>query len=150
MPINAQDSDNIPRLLLVDADGKLVLGPSSEVIGSVNEARGKTILYDVEWAAGGNTTLRTVTAGKTYYLLMAGLIYESTIAEEIVTIQIDDYNHLILEMAASITATYNEYDAGHAEISFPHPIPITAGKVIRVTSGHANMGGRGWIIGWEE
>jgi len=150
MAVIAKDSNNNVRLLLVDEDGKLILGEGSDVIGSVNEARGKTLLFRPGIATAGTTTMRTVTAGKTFYLAMAGLMYSASVGNVKASIKTSVDSTLILQMYSHITATYHTQDSDHAEITFPHPIPIAAGVEIQVYSSNAGITANGWIIGWEE
>ena len=150
MAIIAQDSGNIPRLLLVDTSGKLVLGPSSEVIGSVNEARGKTILYNIASATNAATAVRTVTAGKTYYLVACGLSVHSTTNQADCYLYLTTTARVLLHHRAATVATYKTTDSRHSELSFPYPIPIAASTVIYVSTDDAGATAFGWIIGWEE
>ena len=126
------------------------LPSGANVIGSVNEARGKTILYDGDDVTNGTTTMRTVTAGKTYYLLMAGLAFYSSANGEEARIRIGGGTNFILRLASRITPTYRTTDSDHSEVTFPHPIPVAAGVAISVTSTAAVLGAYGWIVGWEE
>ena len=146
----AQDSTYAPKLLLVDANGKLILGDAEGVIGSVNEARGKTILYDHALTTAATTTMRTVTAGKTYYLLQAGVTYHCTGDEKTGGIWIVSNANNLIKIRTSITATYNTAVSDTITVTYPHPIPIAAGQTIRVNSSAAELTVRGWIVGWEE
>lgn len=115
-----------------------------------NTLEGKTILYNSNSKANGTETLRTVTAGKTYYMIMAGLSYKATASSRVGILYVDsDTNHLIHHISA-ITATYNEVDRGSTVVVFPHPLPVAAGIDININSDAATIGVYGWIVGWEE
>lgn len=111
--------------------------------------KGKTILYDRANATNGTGVLRTVTAGKTYYLLEAGFWYKATTNNAEGKLYVSNANQPILYMSAKITATYWVSDTDHAELTYPHPLPIAAGVSLWV-SASAGMTVQGWIIGWEE
>ncbi len=150
MPTNAHDSNKIPRLLLVDSSGKLVLGPSTEVIGSVNEARGKTIIYDDAGIANGTATIHTVTAGKTFYILQIGLTYDADDLSKRSNIEINPGGKLLLQAFSRTTATYNTQDSNTITVAYPHPIPVAAGLTIDVRSYAGTVDSFGWVLGWEE
>jgi len=166
----AEDSNNVPRLIKTDTTGHPILGAGTAEIGKLaansgttigdvnvvsitgvvqtNLAKGKTILYNNVGANNSTQTIRTITAGKTYYLLSVGLTYNSGTAGASANVSTTDGVLLLMYLGA--TATYNTSVGDHAELTFPHPIPIAAGKTITVTSGNANSNAAGWIIGWEE
>ena len=146
----AEDSNNAPRLLLVDANGKLILGNAGDVIGSVNEARGKTILYDRTDVTNGTATVRTVTAGKTYYLLQAALSYYATAGNKTALMFIGTSASILFRMNSTITPTYHTADRDTLIFVYPHPIPIAAGTAIQIDSSDAGLKADGWIMGWEE
>ena len=126
------------------------LPTGTNVIGSVNEARGKTILYDTNSAVDGIATVRTVTAGKTYYLLQAGLRAYATGDSKITKLWVGADSNVLLSYRTAVTATYKTSDAHVFSLTYPHPIPIAASTSIRVESGDGSLFVTAWIIGWEE
>ena len=126
---------------------------ASSAVGNVsvlngNLAAGKTILFNGASVSGATATLRTVTAGKTYYLLYANLSVKSSDNFETASIKFDT-DYLILKYTA-VTAIYNENFASTTSKTFPHPIPIAAGTVITVVSSAGGTTASAQIIGWEE
>lgn len=114
---------------------------------------GKTILYDSGQAVGATTdAIRTVTAGKTYYLLAMFLDLSGNVDATgggLARIYIAPSSDL-LALRLAITATYKITDSQHSEWVTPYPIPIAAGKVINVICGAANCTATAHIVGWEE
>jgi len=115
-----------------------------------NTLEGKTILYDKGSADNSTVTIRTVTAGKTYYLVAVQLVTYGTADGGTAYIEIGAAGNRILRTYTPITATYQTSNTSHAEMAFPHPIPLAAGQSIRVISGPAGTTGVGQIVGWEE
>jgi hypothetical protein len=57
---------------------------------------------------------------------------------------------LILQITPEFTATYNTMVSKSLVATFPHPLPIAAGTVLKVTSYSTATRADGWFIGWEE
>jgi len=71
MTITAQDSDKVPRYLLVDDSGRLELGPSTQIIGAVKRDivnYTKVHKDDQQTTAQTDTTLWDPTAGKKFVI----------------------------------------------------------------------------------
>lgn len=113
---------------------------------------GKTILYNYAYAINDLTVaVRTVTAGKTYYMLGYWLSIKATADNEAGYIFVEnDPAGTIILMNSSITATYKVSDTQTAMLAFPYPIPIVAGQTIRVASTAATITAFAGIVGWEE
>ena len=143
MPTIAQDSGKVPKLLQVNSNG--FLENSGE-----HSLKGKTILYDNNNAANAVTVIRTVTAGKTYYLMACGLKMHSTTDNKWGQLQVGAGADVLLYGGTAITAgTVDSFDQVQI-LSFPHPLPIAAGVEIKVQSNDATTLAAAWIIGWEE
>ena len=112
--------------------------------------KGKTILYNRTDVTNGAATLRTVTAGKTYYLLQAALSYYATAGNKTALMFIGTSASILFRMNSTITPTYHTADRDTLIFVYPHPIPIAAGTAIQIDSSDAGLKADGWIMGWEE
>ena len=139
----AQDSSNVAKYLQVDSRNYLETSPEHSL-------KGKTILYNTGTVAGGNLTLRTVTAGKTFYLLSAWISYVSTVDNSFAKIYVATTASPLIDLRSSITATYHTSDSNSLIATYPHPIPIAAGVAIILSSQSASTDADGGIVGWEE
>jgi len=128
---------------------------ASSAVGNVallnghTQLAGKTLLYDHETVTAGNVTLRTVTAGKTYWLLAAQLTMSGTINGMAGYITYGYAGDRILLVNLDMVATYLPATTDHAEMTFPHPLPLAAGLTVVMTAS-ANCTGYATIVGWEE
>jgi len=119
-------------------------------------AKGKTIITVGQAAENGSTILRTVTAGKTFYLVAATLqtyIYVTTSNGTCYVENDVGGNGAFTQFMYSSVGLVGSTDIGRMamqSISPSIPMPFTAGTVIRVTSNAANTVGRATIMGWEE
>jgi hypothetical protein len=113
---------------------------------------GKTIIAvsNLNFTPNTTTTLYTVTAGKTFYLLYAWLQINSTADGQNGTLDAGAAGNTILRLGAGLTGTYNIRIDKSTTITFPYPIPYAAATTFRVTSTHANLYPAAGIIGWEE
>jgi len=118
-----------------------------------NEARGKAILIEQGSSTGGSADiLYTVPAGKTFFLVSASLSFESELG---VTrgecfLYIDLAGNTLIKLHDKCYATYMEEDSGHAELTWPMPIPFGAGTEIKVMANTANIWANAYIVGWIE
>ena len=115
---------------------------------------GKTIIYRDKVSNNDTQTIYEVTAGKTFYLMVAGLTIRATVDSAscfLVTGALANLN-TILGDRANITATYNASYSNSVNVSFPIPVPIIAGLdgFLRIQSSVAGTSVYAWIIGWEE
>ena len=128
---------------------------ASSAVGNVSllnghiQLAGKTILHDHETVTAGNVTLRTVSGGKTYYLLAAQLTISGTINGIAGYLTYGYSGDRILFINLDKTTTYAPAVTDHAEMTFPHPIPLAAGLTV-VLNASANCTGYATIVGWEE
>ena len=156
----------------MDDVGKIILGPSTEAIGSVkitdgtetatvnnedfletspeHSLKGKAMRYGTATATAAHATLLTVTAGKTFYLLSATLSVYSTNNDSYAIMYLESSEKRILAINTNITATYKTGFTDHAELAFPHPIPLAAGQRVRIFSAGGATVANGTCIGWEE
>lgn len=113
---------------------------------------GKTIVAvsNINLTAGTTTTIHTVTAGKTFYLLYAWIQINTTVDGQNVRLDAGATTNTILRLGSGITATYNIRIDKSSTITFPYPIPYAAGTTFRIDSSAANVYCAGGIIGWEE
>jgi hypothetical protein len=118
------------------------------------KAKGKTtIIKSAERAGGaGSSTIYTVTAGKTFYLVAANLcspaagsgkdfLQADTGGDGVFRNLLNDY----MLVSALITALVTP-----SSLSLAVPMPFPAGTVFRVTTDSANTIAEGSIVGWEE
>ncbi len=128
---------------------------ASSAVGTVallnghTQLAGKNILHDFDTVTNGNVTLRTVSGGKTYYLLAAQLTVSGTINGIGGYLNYGYAGDRILFINLDKVTTYKPAVTDHAEMTFPHPIPLAAGLTIVMTAS-ANCTGYASIIGWEE
>ncbi len=115
-----------------------------------NTLEGKTIIYARGSATAGSVTFYTVTAGKTLYIVQAGLEYEATSGARACILGVGGTVNRLLMMRSKYTSTYYTQDSGQMTVAYPHPIPIAAETILQVNSAHANLGAQAWIVGWEE
>ena len=88
-------------------------------------------------------TLKTVAAGKTFYLMGMGIHWVDNNGGGYATGKISGY--AILEGGGGAAN-----DTGTEIITFPIPLPIAATQTITCTPSDANTPYRVWAIGWEE
>ncbi len=112
--------------------------------------KGKTILFGTGIAIGGHATLLTVTAGKTFYLLAATLSAYATVDDVYAVMYMESTTKRLMEIYSNITPTYKTSFSEHAELTFPHPIPLAATLSVKIYSTNADMYVRGSCVGWEE
>lgn len=112
--------------------------------------QGKTILYDFQQTTNSPVNLRTVAAKKTYYLVAAGTTMYSTVTNIYGTVYIGTTARTFLSVLSAITPTYATAHATSDHITFPHPLPIAAGEIIRTSTNNAAGQITSWIIGYEE
>ena len=167
MTVIAEDASNVPKLLKVDASGNLKTteqGTPSVVVSSpltaggavktaeqvdwLPSAKGKTMLFLYNTAAGQTTVARTVTAGKTFYLVYAELSYNAT-ANAIYAFMTINAS-VALVMLSKTTATYYTTDTGQVTLAPAVPIPLPAGTTINVISNAATLTAFLTVVGWEE
>lgn len=134
----------------VDVATLPALAAGTNTIGNINEARGKTMLYNQGAVSNGLATIRTVTAGKTYYLLALGLNVHSTNDGEVAQVYAGTSASMLMFIQTGVTATYNTRFEATYVVPFLHPLPIAAGTAIKVQSSAAGTSAYAWIIGWEE
>lgn len=168
----AQDSNKIPRFLLVDADGKLILGAGAIAIGEVkitdgtetadvdanNQLRvttagvGKTpITKSASSGTGGSTTLYTVPGGKTFYLQAVWLNAFALAANTTAIIHsgaAENSSTRILRIDVGFNAAMTNMLAG--QLNFTVPLEYAAGSVFRLFLSDSADEANGGIIGWEE
>ena len=131
--------------------GGAELHPGGMTKGS-SALAGKTILFHNGLAVSAVAVpLHTVTAGKTYYMITAGVAYYADAAQEAGgNLYIGVTSKNLLQVFSKYDATYYPTDSGSLSLAFPYPIPIAAGTEIGVKSSMAGMNTYGWIVGWEE
>lgn len=111
---------------------------------------GKTMLYKRGYVNGASNSMYTITAGKTFYIVLATLGYEATHDGANAYLWIGSATDRLLEAWANITGTYKTSDTNTIPLAFPHPLPVAAGVTIGVTSDHADMRAHASFVGWEE
>ena len=110
------------------------------------------LLHDLNEDVNNATTMRTVSAGKVYYLIQVGINLVSTANDEdceIYTSKGAEPNNQIVRLTSEIDAT-RTVDSQTLVIAYPHPIPIAEGRLIQLKGGSVNTLADGWLIGWEE
>jgi len=122
-----------------------ILDTSSE-----HSLKGKTILYNSGNALNSTTVLRTVTAGKTYYMIAANLSWTTAAANIDGSIYVGATGNIIVQGITSFKTDQQVGGGNQINIVFPHPIPVVAGVEIKVRSAGATERFFGSIIGWEE
>jgi hypothetical protein len=125
-------------------------------IGTISKAKGKTVIRAWNTATNGSTTIYTVTAAKTFYLVAAILASSITAANTSGAgyIQCDvggngSFVPLTLARLGCAAAALT-YPNVSAPISPSIPIPFIAGTVFQVGSSAANLIADGVVVGWEE
>ena len=129
-----------------DAD-KLVVMP---------KAKGKTTIVSGAGVVNGVTTLYTVTAGKTFYLVY-GSVFSTTLAAAVSGtgyIQVDtagngSFRNLALVSPRSLTGAVT-MPSSSLSVTPSVPMPFAAATVFRVNSDAANLFVLATIMGWEE
>jgi len=106
----------------------------------------KTIIWATQNAVHGSTNMYGIGAGKTFYLVGAGLAYRSVAATGEVKLRTDVTMDNILFMNSTTAAV----ESGHLFLSLAIPLPIYGVQNIEVSSDADNVLATGWIMGWEE
>ena len=121
---------------------------SISILNAHKVLQSQTILYKKGSANNGTDTIHTVTAGKTFYLLAAGMTANASLDLKDFLL----YNHvntkLILALESRVDATPIYADS--VTINFPLAVPIAAGQNIICSAQDAGSTCTAWIIGWEE
>jgi hypothetical protein len=99
-----------------------------------------------------NVTMYTVTAGKTLYIVAAGLSVVSSGASAVAAKAAIDVGvgGTTVEICWCTTAQAAAgQDASSANISFPTPVPVAATKNVRLYANHAQQTAYGSFVGYE-
>jgi hypothetical protein len=119
-------------------------------------AKGKTTIYMGTATSNASATIKTVTAGKTFYLCHANLTVSGT------AVYLNGSGFLEADTGGNASfAQLARYDiwtsttatqgpVGSVPITPAVPVPFTAGTVFRVRSNQASVNASGTVIGWEE
>lgn len=125
--------------------------PQAPTIDSLSVLlKGKTILIGQNIISNGRAILRTVTTGKTFYLVYAYLGMTATANGHIAQLDAGGDSTRLFRLISAITPTYKTNDSQTINIAFPNPIPYAAGTVISIESTNAALDADGIILGWEE
>jgi len=109
---------------------------------------GKTLIYKTATVTNTTVNVYTVTSGKIFYLVAAGLTYGiGAGGTSSCALQIDDASNILLELIGRGGAAG---ESGLAGLSNQAPYPIAAGRVFQVYSQDATLTAIAWIIGWED
>ncbi len=111
--------------------------------------KGKLILKHTGTATNGSTALLTVNEGKVFYLLQAGINYHATVDEKVGSLFETTPGVIYLRALSSINAT-KVSDSNTFTITYPHPIPVLAGRILTVDSDDAGLTCFGWVVGYED
>ena len=104
------------------------------------------IAYIFDSANNATEVSYTVPAGKILYLLYAQLTTRASTDNKIGRLHINDGGRTIFYLKSQIDAV-RVTDVQHAEITFPIPLPITAGDVVGVYSSAATIDAYIAVIG---
>jgi hypothetical protein len=110
---------------------------------------GKTILYDRQGSVtNAAATVRTVTAGKTYYMVAYGLSYYASSNDVSAALYITNSNKYLVKVQTAIDSA--GHDSNAYLMNFALPIPIAASTSIVCESFGAGCTIAAWVIGYEE
>lgn len=107
--------------------------------------QGRTVIYNTNNAVDvQDETLRTVTAGKTFYLMVAGITFKTGANPGMAYISSNSKadNILIIDLPATSHFT--------TALMFPQPIPFAPGETIQISTSSVGCSAYAWITGWEE
>ena len=121
---------------------------TAEQLAPVSIAYSRTMIYDQAGAENTTTTVRTVTAGKTYFLVHAQLFCRSTVDNTEGRMIIN--GSVALDIFTAVTATYKTSDVQTETLAPATPIPVPAGATIQVYSNNISHYATVLIAGWEQ
>lgn len=142
--INVGTVTTLPAVTLADAENPVC-----------PKAKGKTTLSGAVYVTNGSSTLRTVTAGKTFYLTGGSLqnVINATSIGAQAFLEFDVGGNGVFQPLLHLF-NYTSALVDRFTVAVPLvlnvPLPLVAGSVLKVRSDNANMIAVGSYSGWEE
>jgi len=146
-----KDAVDYSRVIVSDGTNDVLMSSQNSLrVLPRSASEGWPMVYHRGSATNTTTTIYTVPAGKSFYLIAAGLNYYATTGNTVCYMHITSNSNLLAYAKSHIAGTYSTTDSDTVMFNPPTTIPMAQGATIQVYSGGAGLVATGWIMGWEE